>query len=116
MSGLIALVVGASLGTTVTLAYRRRTLGRLLRKVAVMSSTLEVITKDAVLADWCRHMQLTVVTVSGKVFSSSLADLQASEVPDYRNWNVPVQVVLWSVLDEHAAKIAPKPDPEEIHG
>lgn len=52
--------------------------------------------RDAVLADWCRHMSLTVVTVSGAVFSTTFAELQSSEAPMFRNWNVPTQVTVWS--------------------
>jgi len=54
--------------------------------------------EDAPLAEWCRHMSLTIVTVSGSVFSTTLAELQSSEAPTFRQWNVPTQVTLWSDL------------------
>lgn len=56
--------------------------------------------RDAALAEWCRHMSLTVVTVTGSVFSTTFAELQASEVSEFRNWNVPLQVTVWSTLAE----------------
>lgn len=52
--------------------------------------------KDAVLAEWCRHMSLTVITVTGAVFSTTLGELQASEAPTFRTWNVPTSVTIWS--------------------
>lgn len=55
---------------------------------------------DAPLAEWCRHMSLTVVTVTGSVYSTTFAELQASEVPNIRNWNVPIQVTVWSDLED----------------
>jgi hypothetical protein len=54
--------------------------------------------QDAPLAEWCRHMSLTVITVTGAVFSTTFAELQASEAPTFRQWNVPTQVVVWSDL------------------
>jgi hypothetical protein len=55
---------------------------------------------DAPLAEWCRHMNLTVITHTGTVFATTFAELQASEAPTFRNWNVPVQATVWSDLAE----------------
>jgi len=54
--------------------------------------------QDAALAEWCRHMSLTVITVTGAVFSTTFAELQASEAPTFRQWNVPTSVTVWSDL------------------
>lgn len=54
--------------------------------------------RDAALAEWCRHMSLTVITVSGSVFTITFEELQASAEPEFRNWHVPVQVTVWSDL------------------
>jgi hypothetical protein len=51
---------------------------------------------DTILAEWCRHMSLTVLTVSGAVFSTTFGELAASDDPSFRTWNVPLQVTVWS--------------------
>lgn len=63
---------------------------------------------DAPLADWCRHMSLTVWTHTGSVFQTTFAELQASEHAAFRNWNVPIQVSIWSdqVDDDFKAVVA----------
>lgn len=59
-------------------------------------------------AEWCRHISLTVVTHTGAVFSTTLPELAASEASTFRNWNVPIQVTLWSDLDDEAVCQVPK--------
>ncbi len=108
MTGLIALLVGASVGASVALAYRRRTLGRLIRQVAGFRDTLDQAAVDAALADWCRHMNLTVIGVSGAEFTTSLAQLHESEAPTMRSWNVPISVTVWS--DRESDLIVPGRD------
>lgn len=78
-----------------------------------MREKLQEHRQDAPLAEWARHMSLTVVTVTGAVFSTTFAELQASDVPEFRNWNVPQQVTVWSDLaDEELKEVVP----EEVHG
>lgn len=52
--------------------------------------------EDLALADWCRHMHITVITVTGTEFSMNLAAMRNSDASDFRSWNVPVSVTLWS--------------------
>lgn len=78
-----------------------------------MRARLDDHKQDAPLAEWARHMSLTVVTHTGTVFSTTFAELAASDVPEFRNWNVPVQVTVWSDLaDEELREVVP----EEVHG
>ena len=69
---------------------------KLRRATMQLHHPLDQMVKDADTAEWCRHMSLTVITVSGAVFSTTFAELQASEVPMFRNWHVPTQVTVWS--------------------
>ena len=69
------------------------------RAARVMMKSVQEGAQDAPLAAWCRHMHLTVITVTGTEFTTSLAELQAGEVSTARTWNVPVSVTLWSDLD-----------------
>ena len=72
------------------------------RRTRTMAHLLAGTDQDRALADWCRHMSLTVVTHTGSVYSTTLAELNASEASDFRNWNVPIQITLWSDLDDDA--------------
>lgn len=110
MTGLIALIVGASGGASLGLLYRRRVLGGLLREIAAMQHSVARAAMDAPLAEWCRHMSVTVVAHSGAVFSSTFAELQASEAPLLRQWSIPVSVTIWSDLDHDFADHVPEPD------
>jgi len=71
---------------------------RLRMATAEMIDRAESARADAPLAEWCRHMSLTVITHTGTVFSTTFAELQASEAPTFRNWNVPMQITVWSDL------------------
>lgn len=111
MTALIALIVGASVGASGGLLYRRRVLGGLLREIAVMQREVAQAAMDAPLAEWCRHMSVTVVAHNGAVFTSTFAELQASQAPLCRQWSIPVSVTIESDLDDAASVL-----PEEIHG
>lgn len=89
---------GALMWVITTLAYVWMRSWRLQLQAATADMRAKLVDheQDAPLAEWCRHMSLTVVTVSGAVFSTTFAELQASEAPTFRNWNVPVQVTVWS--------------------
>lgn len=65
---------------------------------ADMRARLDDRGSDGALAEWARHMSLTVITVTGAVFSTTFAELQASEAPTFRQWNVPTNVTVWSDL------------------
>lgn len=60
---------------------------------------------DGPLADWARTTHLTVVTVTGYVFSMSLAEIRESEFGSYRHWNVPSSITLWSDTDREAHEL-----------
>lgn len=83
------------------------------RRVRLAGQVLGRACEDAPLAQWCRHMSLTVVTHTGTVFSTSLAELAVSDAPEFRSWNVPIQVCLWSDLDDYAASVVPAATKEE---
>lgn len=92
--------------------YRRKLL-------AALNDNAHIATRggtDAGLAEWCRHMSLTVVTHTGVVFSTTFAELHASPASTFRNWNVPVQVTVWSDLDDEAIRQVPQPIEEEFIG
>lgn len=73
--------------------------------------------EDVELLEWCRHMSLTVITHTGATFSTTLPELARSEAPTFRSWNVPVQVIVWSVLDEEAyASVITTPVTDDVHG
>ena len=79
-----------SLGTTSVLAalmWRRATLDR---------TALRQSIEDAALADWTRHMAVTVVTHTGGIWSMTLPELQADPHGDFRSWEKPLSVSLWS--------------------
>lgn len=82
--------------TAVAYMWMRHWRLQLQEATADMRGKLDAHQQDAPLADWCRHMSLTVITASGTVFSTTFAELQASEVPIFRNWNAPKQVTVWS--------------------
>lgn len=89
---------------------------KLQEATADMRGKLEEHRLDAPLAEWCRHMTLTVWTHTGSVFQQTFAELAASDVPEFRNWNVPIQVSIWSdtVDDDFKAVVARTTD--ENHG
>ena len=69
------------------LMWRRATLDR---------TALRQNIEDAALADWTRHMAVTVVTHTGSIWSMTLPELHASEHGDFRSWEKPLSVSIWS--------------------
>lgn len=88
------------------------------RYITARRRLLRTLAEDAALAEWCRHMSLTVVTHTGTVFSTTLPELQASEAPLFRSWNVPVQVTMWSDLldDDLIADVPQDTSKDQLYG
>jgi hypothetical protein len=84
------------LATSIAWVWMRHWRLQLQAATAEMNGLLPAARENAQFADWARNMSLTVITVSGAVFSATLPELAASEAPIFRSWNVPVQVTLWS--------------------
>lgn len=91
--------VAFSLGSTAGIIYlqvKRTKLGELTRS---MTRQLEQARKDGPLADWARHMSVTVITNTGSSFSTTFAELHTSEARNFRLWNGPLQVSIWHDQD-----------------
>jgi len=104
--------------TALAYAFMRHWRLQLQAATREMRGQLEQHRQDAPLAEWARHMSLTVVTHTGTVFSSTFPELAASDVPDFRNWNVPVQVTVWSdqADEELTAEVHVSADRKATHG
>jgi hypothetical protein len=57
---------------------------------------------DHDLAEWARNTTLSVITVTGAQWLSTLSALQESEHGGLRSWNVPVSVSIWDHRDVEA--------------
>lgn len=102
MTGLWWILASTLSGATASMVWLYGRAHMLDGRTRALAHLLAGAGDDAELANWCRHMSLTVVTHTGTVYSTTLEELSASDVPGWRCWNRPMQITVWSDLDENA--------------
>lgn len=80
------------------------------RMVRRIRRTIGAMEDDATLGRWARHMNITVITVTGTEFTTNLAELRTAHASDFRTWNVPVSVTLWHSAYDPAEILGKDPD------
>jgi len=104
--------------TTLAYAYMRHWRIQLKAATADLQQKSAQASVDAPLADWCRHMNLTVTAHTGTMFSVTFAELQGSQHPVFRIWNVPKQIIVWSdrADAELLEAVPPAITPDDVRG